>query len=114
MPRAMIQQTGARRFGPMAWRSWVADCLIEYAHEWGTYSWTERAARRKAERLLARYLGSRRHAPINVTPLVECGAQYGSNPDRCYHESGHPGPHSNRWGTTWANVTPPTEKEAGS
>jgi len=30
-----------------------------------------------------------------------CGVQYGDNPDRCYHEAGHTGSHSNRWGTTW-------------
>lgn len=32
---------------------------------------------------------------------VECGAQYGHNPELCYHEKGHPGAHSNRYGTTW-------------
>lgn len=32
-----------------------------------------------------------------------CAAQYGSNPDLCYQAAGHPGTHSNRYGTTWAS-----------
>jgi hypothetical protein len=31
-----------------------------------------------------------------------CREQYGKNPDRCNRPVNHKGPHSNKWGTTWA------------
>lgn len=42
--------------------------------------------------------GQRTHLPVTGDL---CGAQYGSNPDRCYQPAGHPGTHSNRYGCTW-------------
>ena len=32
---------------------------------------------------------------------MRCDAQYGQNPDKCYLQFNHRGPHSNRYGTTW-------------
>lgn len=34
---------------------------------------------------------------------ITCGARYGQNPEVCYHEASHVGPHSNRYGTTWGD-----------
>lgn len=38
---------------------------------------------------------------------MRCDAQYGQNPDRCYLQFNHRGPHSNHYGTTWTRTTPP-------
>ena len=65
-PVAHIQQRGARTWGPYAWQAWVTAGLTRYDGEFGTYAWTERAARRKAARLLRRYLASMPGPVIDV------------------------------------------------
>lgn len=59
-PRAMIQRTGAREWGPGAWRAWVNAGLTCYQREdGGPYAWTREGAERKARKLLSRYIGQR-------------------------------------------------------
>lgn len=65
-PRAMIQRTGDRERGFMAWEAWVEHGVMKYAQEWGTYAWTKKGAIRKARALMKRYRRHQAGPPIQI------------------------------------------------
>lgn len=60
-PRAYIRLVEGR------WRSWVQDGAVVFEQEFGTWSLTEKRARKKALRLLTKYTHTDPPA-IDVTP----------------------------------------------
>lgn len=63
VPIPMIQRRGDRERGPHAWEAWVQYGPMRYAHEYGTYAWSEKGARRKARRLLRSFQHSNPSKP---------------------------------------------------
>jgi hypothetical protein len=66
-PRMVVQRTGSRERGFMAWRAWVSHGPMRYCGEHGTYAWTRKGAERKARRLLAKWHKTQSGPEIEVT-----------------------------------------------
>ena len=66
IPKICIQRTGSR--GYQTWRVWVSAGIVRFEREHGTYAWTEEGARRKGQKLLAKWHRQTGNPVIEVDP----------------------------------------------